>query len=185
MNYQNSSKSVAAKTPRKSRFTDVRKSLTAIIAIVIMLDPRFSRRSRSDLPLGSAATEHLCHLQLVDVVRHHFCRQCQIVHLFEAESKGLQTPCQQNHPEMRLSEDAETPSIPLFSNVNHSVPRNCNFEHPPIFREYQINKVHCRWFPLLKLFCAVIAVPCQFLICSAGEPQFLGGLHYSNPTTRA
>ena len=112
MNYQNSSKSVAAKTPRKSRFTDVRKSLTAIIAIVIMLDPRFSRRSRSDLPLGSAATEHLCHLQLVDVVRHHFCRQCQIVHLFKAESKGLQTPYQQNHPEMRLAEDVETPSIP-------------------------------------------------------------------------
>ena len=152
----------------------------------------------TDLVLRSAATrEHLCRLQLLDVLGHHLRRQCQIVHLFEAESNGLQTPYQQNHPEMRLSEDAETPSIPLLINVSHSVPRNCNFEHPPIFREYQINKVHCRWFPLWKLFC-VIFLRSQFLASSSfaqlvtqvsranqqDDPKSLGALQYSNPTSQ-
>ena len=52
-------------------------------------------------------------------------------------------------------------------NVNHSVPRNCNFEHPRIFIEYQINKLKCRWFPRLKLFCAVILLRRQFLASSS------------------
>ena len=141
-----------------------------------MPDLRFSRRNRSDLWLGSAATqEHLCRLQLLDVIGHHFCRQCQIVNLFEAESKGLQTPYQQNQPEMRLSEDVETPSIPSMLII--AFPEIVTLSILP-FLENTNQQIGLQMVSTMEtVLCRHLAtepVPCQFPICSAGDPSFRG-----------